>query len=163
MAKYEGSEVEVTGVGCRIGIVASRFNAAVVDSLLDGATSCLEAHGVVSVDVTVVRVPGAWEIPLVLERLARGGYDGLVALGAVIRGETPHFDYVAGVSSRGAADVALRYGIPVGFGLLTCDTAEQARQRAGDGPQNKGWEAARATLEMIRLLDRLPVVAEQRP
>ncbi len=146
----------VDGAGRRLAIAATRFHAELVDRLVAGAVECLVEHGVAAADVAVERVPGAWELPLALDALARTGrYEGLVALGAVIRGDTPHFDFVAGEASRGIARVCERHGLPVGFGLLTCDTREQAEARAGGAVGNKGAEAALAALEMVLLLDRL--------
>jgi len=141
----------VSGSGLRVAIVASRFNGDVVDRLLAGALAELDRAGVADRDRWIVRVAGAWEIPVALEALARrGGFDALVALGAVVRGETPHFDYVAGEASRGCSDVALRHAVPVGFGLLTCDTMEQARARV-----SKGAEAAEAAVEMANVRRQL--------
>jgi 6,7-dimethyl-8-ribityllumazine synthase len=145
------------GAGKRFAIVAARFNGEVVDRLVEGAVKALVAHGVRPADIEVHRVPGAWEIPLALGALAkRGGCAGLVALGAVIRGETPHFDFVAAECSRGIAEVSLRHGLPVGFGVLTCDTLAQALERAGGAAGNKGEEAALAALEVAELLSGLP-------
>jgi 6,7-dimethyl-8-ribityllumazine synthase len=144
------------GAGRRFGIVASRYNSAVGDRLVAGAVDCLQRHGVGPPDIHLVSVPGAWEIPPALaEVAAAGGVDGLVAIGVVIRGETPHFDYICAEASRGIAAVAERYRVPVGFGLLTCDSAEQAQERAGGKAGNKGWEAALAALEMADLFTRL--------
>lgn len=135
----------------RVAIVATRWNTEVVDALIDGAQRALIDWGVRESQIRLFRVPGAFEVPLACERLAEGKhFDGVVALGAVIRGETPHFDFVAGECSRGLQDVMLRYGIPVGFGVLTVDTPEQAVARAGEGHDNKGYESAQAVLEMIR-------------
>ena len=147
----------LTGAGRRFAIVASRFNSRVVDALLAGAVDYLRRHGVEPGSIRVVRVPGAWEIPAALEELAAGAAkpDALIALGAVIRGETPHFDYICAEASRGAASVSERHRIPVGFGILTCDTSEQAVERAGGKGGNKGWEAAAAALEMADLFARL--------
>ncbi len=144
------------GRGTRFGIVAARFNERLVETLLAGALDYLTRHGVAAADLHVVRVPGAWEIPLALEELARrGGFDGLVALGVVIRGETPHFDYVCSQSAAGIARVGHQFRLPVGFGLLTCDTPAQAQERAGGKAGNKGVEAAAAALEMADLVRRL--------
>jgi 6,7-dimethyl-8-ribityllumazine synthase len=144
------------GAGRRIGVVAARFNSEVVDRLLEGACAALERCGVAPAAVEVVRVPGAWEIPLALDALAaRGGFDALIALGAVIRGETAHFEYVAGECSRGVAQVALRRRLPVGFGVLACASLEQALARAGGAAGNKGEEAALAALEMAAVLERI--------
>ncbi|MDX1630644.1 MAG: 6,7-dimethyl-8-ribityllumazine synthase [Thermoanaerobaculia bacterium] len=147
----------LSGEGLRIGIVVSRFNSPVVERLLDGAREFLRRNGIGEEDVETFEVPGAWEIPLALDRLAAAGrFDGLVALGAVIRGETPHFEYVSSGCAEGILRVSLDHGIPVGFGVLTCDTGEQAMARAGGEKGNKGREAAEAALEMVNLLkDRL--------
>jgi 6,7-dimethyl-8-ribityllumazine synthase len=140
------------GAGRRFAIVASNFNQRIVSHLLEGAVECLAGHGVALADITVVRVPGAWEIPLALEELAaRGGVDGLIALGAVIRGDTPHFDYICAECSGGAGRIASKYRVPVAFGVLTCDSAQQAEERAGGKSGNKGAEAALAALEMASL------------
>lgn len=135
----------------RIGIAATRWNADLVAALVKGAHACLKDWGVAADRIHEFRVPGAFELPLALEHLARTRrYDGVVALGAVIRGDTPHFEYVAGECARGVQDVALRHALPVGFGVLTVDTAAQALARAKPGKSNKGYEAAAATLEMVR-------------
>jgi 6,7-dimethyl-8-ribityllumazine synthase len=144
----------VSGAGLRVAVVAARFNGEVVERLLAGALAELDRAGVAARHVA--RVAGAWEIPLVLEGLARSRrFDALVALGAVIRGETPHFDFVAGECSRGCADVALRHAVPVGFGVLTCDTLDQALARAGGAAGDKGAEAVAAALEAARELARI--------
>jgi 6,7-dimethyl-8-ribityllumazine synthase len=144
------------GHGYRFAIIVSRFNELVTDRLLDGARGCLLEHGVRAADVDVVRVPGAFELPAAAAAvLRRGGYDGLVVLGCVIRGETPHFDYVAGEASRGIQDLAVAHPVGVGFGVLTTDTSEQAVARAGGDRGNKGWEAALTALEMADLIRRL--------
>jgi 6,7-dimethyl-8-ribityllumazine synthase len=146
----------LNGAGRRFGIVAARFNSRLGDLLVAGAVDCLRRHGVEAADLHLVFVPGAWEIPQALEELAvAGGIDGLVAVGVVIRGETPHFDYLCAEASRGIAGVARRHRLPVGFGLLTCETSEQAQERAGGKAGNKGWEAALAALEMADLFARL--------
>ncbi len=140
----------------RFGIVASRFNGRLVERLVEGAIDCLVRHGVERGRITVVRVPGAWEIPLALDELATaGGVDALIALGVVIRGETPHFDYICGQASAGIARVSHDHRLPVGFGLLTCETSEQAAERCGGKAGNKGWDAALAALEMTDLQSRL--------
>lgn len=144
---------QLDGRGKRFAIVVASFNAAQSELLLHGAVDALLRHGVASENLTVVRVPGAWEIPLALAELARGaGYDGLVALGVVIRGETPHFDVVVDGCTRGAARVSEEHRLPVGLGVLTCETVEQAVARAGGKAGNKGAEAAVAALEMANLL-----------
>ncbi|MGH8415218.1 MAG: 6,7-dimethyl-8-ribityllumazine synthase [Gammaproteobacteria bacterium] len=142
--------------GARVAIVAARFNGFVVDKLLDAALETLRAQGVREENLTLVRVPGAFEIPLAVKRLAASGQiDAVIALGAVIRGETPHFDYVAGECARGAQQAALDTGVPVAFGVLTCDTVEQALARTGGSAGNKGADAALAALEMAGLLRKL--------
>lgn len=137
----------------RVGVVASRFNENVTTRLLAGAEACLRERGVPPERVDVVWVPGAWELPVVARGLLeRGGYVALVAVGAVIRGETAHFGYIAGEASRGLMDLSLAYGVPVGFGVLTCDTMEQALARAGGAAGNKGYDAAAAALDAAALL-----------
>jgi 6,7-dimethyl-8-ribityllumazine synthase len=143
--------------GRRFGIAASRFHRVIVDRLVDAARDCLERHGVDADDVDVAWVPGAFELPLVARRLAGAGdYEAVICLGAVIRGETPHFDYVAAEAARGIADVARDLGVPVAFGVITAETLDQARDRAGGAHGNKGWDAALAAIEMASLLERLP-------
>lgn len=138
----------------RFGLVVARFNDFVCARLLAGAEDCLVRHGVEQ--LSVVRVPGSWEIPLAALRLARSGsYDGLVALGALIRGETPHFDVLAAQVARGLQQVSLETGVPVGFGVLTTESVEQAVERAGAKAGNKGYDAALSALEMVSLLRRL--------
>jgi 6,7-dimethyl-8-ribityllumazine synthase len=143
------------GSGKRFCLVVSRFNRLVTERLAEGARNALERHGVNSEDVDEVRVPGAWELPWAARRAAGSGYDGLVALGCVIRGETPHFDYVCRGATDGLAALVAE-GVPVGFGLLTCDTHEQAMDRAGGDAGNKGEEAALAALELVALDEVLP-------
>ena len=147
---------DLGALGLRFGIVASRFNDFIVERLLAAAVETLTQAGADADDLDVVRVPGAFEIPLALKLMAGADrYDGLLALGCVIRGETPHFDYVAGEASRGVTDVSLEHRIPVGFGILTVDTIEQARARSGPESNNKGAEAASAVIEMANLRRRL--------
>jgi len=144
---------EPQGENLRIGIVVARFNQAVTDALLAGALEGLAKHGVADDAIDVVIVPGAFELPMCAQRMASTGrYDGLVCLGAVVRGETPHFDYVAGEAARGLNEVARRYDLPVSFGVLTTDDMAQALARAGGGHGNKGYDAAVTTLEMIHVL-----------
>lgn len=144
------------GTGLRFGLVAARFNEEVVDRLLEGALDSLVEHGVDRDDCQVLRVPGGWEVPLALRELAATDrFDGLVSLAVVIRGETPHFDYICSTCSEESAAVSSEFRIPVGFGVLTCDTREQAEARAGGEAGNKGSEAALAALEMARLVDRV--------
>ena len=153
MAEFSGSP---TGHGRRFAVVVSRFNESVTQKLVDGALDALVRHGAAVDDVDVVWVPGAWELPAAVRRLlATERYDALVALGAVVRGDTPHFDYVAGEATRGLANAAAEYDRPIGFGVLTCDTDEQAEERAGGAHGNKGWDAAMAALEMADVFDKL--------
>ena len=142
--------------GKRFAMVATRFNHGLVDLLVEGARDCLIRHGATAEDVVLVRVPGAWELPLALDRLAAGGeLDAMVALAVVIRGETPHFEYICSECSHGIARVTAEHKIPIGFGVLTCDTSTQATERAGGKAGNKGWEAASAAIEMADLAARL--------
>lgn len=136
----------------RVALVATRWNTEIVDALMTGAQACLAEWGVPKAHITEFHAPGAFEIPLALETLARSNrYHGAVALGAVIRGDTPHFDFVAGECARGVQDVALRHALPIGFGVLTVNDAAQAAERTTPGRANKGYEAAAAMLEMLRL------------
>ena len=140
----------------RFCLVVARFNSFVVESLLAGAVDTLKRHGAEEADLTIVRVPGAFELPLALEKIAaKGEYDAIVALGAVIRGGTPHFEYVAGECVKGMAQVNLKHGVPVAFGVLTVDTIEQAIERAGTKAGNKGAEAALSAIEMVNLLRQI--------
>ena len=153
MAEFAGLP---SSVGRRVAVVASRFNEPIVKKLVDGALQALLKYGVVFEDIDVVWVPGAWELPVAARwLLASERYDGIVAVGAVIRGETAHFDYIAGEASKGLAAASAESETPIGFGVLTCDTEEQAEARAGGEHGNKGWDAAVATLEMADLVDRL--------
>jgi 6,7-dimethyl-8-ribityllumazine synthase len=153
MAEFSGA---TRGASRAVAVVASRFNESVTRRLVDGALDALARHGVRADDIDVIWVPGAWELPIAVRRaLSMDRYHGVVAVGAVIRGETPHFDFVAGEAARGLADASIDHEIPVGLGLLTCDTIEQADARAGGAHGNKGWDAAMAVLEMMDLLDRL--------
>ena len=140
----------------RIGIVAGRFNDFIVENLIAGAVDCLTRHGADESDIAIARVPGAVEIPLAVQRMAKTGqYDAIIALGAVIRGGTPHFDFVAGECSKGIGQLSLQYDIPVSFGVLTVDTIEQAIERAGTKAGNKGAEAAMGTIEMVNVLRQI--------
>ncbi|MDE7012440.1 MAG: 6,7-dimethyl-8-ribityllumazine synthase [Mailhella sp.] len=142
--------------GYKIAIIASRFNDFMVNSLIGGAVDYLVRHGADKDDLTIVRVSGAFEMPIVAKKLAESKkYDGIVAVGAVIRGATPHFDFVAAETTKGLAHVSLEYGIPVGFGLLTTDNMEQAIERSGSKAGNKGVEAASALLETLQVLKQL--------
>ena len=137
-------------------IVVGRWNSFVVEHLLEGAVDCLRRHGISKGQITIVRAPGAFEIPLVCKKIAaKGDADAIIALGAVIRGGTPHFEYVAGECTKGLAMVNMDYSIPVAFGVLTVDTIEQAVERAGTKAGNKGEEAAMSALEMVSLLNKL--------
>jgi 6,7-dimethyl-8-ribityllumazine synthase len=145
-----------SGVGRRVAVLASRFNEPIVKKLVDGALQALLKYGVVFEDIDVIWVPGAWELPVAARWLLESErYDGIVAVGAVIRGETAHFEYIAAEASRGLAAASAESETPIGFGILTCDTEEQAEERAGGAHGNKGWDAAVATLEMADLVDRL--------
>ena len=149
-------EGDASARGLRFGIVASRFNDFIVDRLIDAAVNTLLKHGADAGDVTVVRVPGAYELPLVAKKMAASRrYDALIALGCVIRGATPHFDYVAGEATSGIGAASLEHEIPVGFGLLTVDTIEQAIERAGTKAGNKGVDAALAAIETATVLRKL--------
>ncbi len=154
MKVYEGA---LLGTGLRFGVVVSRFNEFISRKLLEGALDALERHGVAPEDVEVAWVPGAFEIPLVARRMAASGaFHAVICLGAVIRGSTPHFDYVASEVAKGIAHVGLETGVPVLFGVLTTDTIEQAIERAGTKAGNKGFDAALAAIEMANLLRLLP-------
>jgi 6,7-dimethyl-8-ribityllumazine synthase len=154
MHSYEGV---FDGQGLRVAIVAARFNEAVTQRLLDGAVDCLRRQGVADEDISIARVPGALEIPLAAQRLAQSGeVDAVVCVGAVIRGATPHFEYVATQAAAGVTAAALATGVPITFGVLTTDDRDQADERAGGKLGNKGFEAAQAALEMANLLAVLP-------
>ncbi|HKO15111.1 MAG TPA: 6,7-dimethyl-8-ribityllumazine synthase [Gemmatimonadaceae bacterium] len=158
MAEFTG---EPSGRGRRFAVVASRFNESITQRLVDGALDALVRHGAAADDVDLVWVPGAWELPLAARRLlATERYHALVALGAVVRGDTPHFDYVAGEAARGLSGAGAEFDVPVAFGVLTCDTMAQAEARAGGEHGNKGWDAALAALEMADLFERLDAADE---
>ncbi len=153
MTMYQGSLVIENARFC---LVASRFNSFIVDQLVSGATDTLIQHGARQQDIDLVKVPGAYEIPLALKRVAAlNKYDAIIALGAVIRGGTPHFEYVAGECAKGVSNVSMQYDIPIGFGILTVDSIEQAIERAGTKAGNKGADAASSVIEMINLLKEL--------
>ncbi len=154
MKEIKGS---LTGQNKKLAIVISRFNEAISKNLLTGAIDCLTRHGVSSDDVDVYWTPGSFEIPTVLSNLIekQKKYDGFIALGVIIRGETPHFEYVASEVSKGIASISVSTKLPVGFGIITADTVEQAKDRAGVKSGNKGWDAAEAVLEMINLLSQI--------
>ncbi len=149
-------EGKLTGAGLKFALVVSRFNSFITERLLDGALDCLRRQGVAEDNLVVVRVPGAWEIPVAAKRLAQSrAQDAVICLGAVIRGSTPHFDYVAAEVSKGIAQITLDTGVPISFGILTTDTLEQAIERAGSKAGNKGFAAAEAAIEMVNLLKEL--------
>lgn len=149
-------EGQLQAKGLKIALVASRFNDIIVDRLIGGAVDYLGRHGLERENMAIIRIPGAFELPLVCQKLAKSGaYDGIVALGAIIRGATPHFDFVANEATKGLAHVSLETGVPIGFGLLTTENIEQAVERAGSKAGNKGVEAAAAMLETIRVLEQL--------
>jgi 6,7-dimethyl-8-ribityllumazine synthase len=149
MKTYEG---QLTGNGLRIGIVVSRFNHFITERLLEGALDALKRHGVADQDITVYRVPGSFEIPLVAKKVAETRkMNGVLCLGALIRGSTPHFDFIAAEVTKGIAAISLDLGMPMTYGVLTTDTIEQAIERAGTKAGNKGWEAALSLLEVINL------------
>jgi 6,7-dimethyl-8-ribityllumazine synthase len=151
---YEGTFAPPPG---RFALVAARFNRFVVEHLVNGALDGLKRHGVAEAAIDIVWVPGSYEIPLIARRLAGGGgYAAVICLGAVIRGDTDHYDHVAGEAARGVAQAAVATGVPVIFGILTCDTLEQAINRAGAKAGNKGFEAALTAIEMVNLLRQLP-------
>jgi 6,7-dimethyl-8-ribityllumazine synthase len=140
----------------RFCLVVARWNSFVVEHLLQGAVDALKRHGAADSDLTLVRVPGAFEMPVLLDKIAaQGKYDAIIALGAVIRGGTPHFEYVAGEAVKGMAQVSLKHGVPISFGVLTVDTIEQAIERAGTKAGNKGAEAATSAIEMVNVLRQL--------
>jgi 6,7-dimethyl-8-ribityllumazine synthase len=145
-------EGHLSAAGLRFAIVASRFNGLIVEPLIAGAVDAITRTGGRDADITLYRCPGAWELPqVVVQVLGRGGVDAVIALGAVIRGATPHFEYVAGEASKGVASAAMGTDIPVAFGVLTCDTIEQALERAGTKAGNKGFDAAMTAIEMANL------------
>ncbi len=153
MKFYEG---EISGKGLKFCIVASRFNDFITNKLIDGAVDALRRHGTADKDIDIVRVPGAFEIPMVVKRLAeKGTYDAIIALGTIIRGATPHFDYVAAEASKGVALATMETGTPIAFGIITSDTIEQAIERAGSKAGNKGWDAAITAMEMANLLKKI--------
>lgn len=156
MSQIKTFSGDFTAAGMRVGIVAGRFNDFVVESLIGGAIDTLVRHGAKEKDIEIARVPGAVEIPLAVKRMGQTGkYDAIIALGAVIRGGTPHFEYVAGECSKGLGQLNLELDMPVAFGVLTVDTIEQAIERAGTKAGNKGAEAAMSTIEMVNVLRQI--------
>jgi 6,7-dimethyl-8-ribityllumazine synthase len=155
MAKVIEGKLEARGM--RLGIIVSRFNNFITEKLLAGALDGVTSHGGDEENVTVVRVPGAFEIPLIAEKMAASGkFDGLICLGAVIRGDTPHFEYVSEAVTRGIGRAVERHGIPIGFGVLTTNNVDQAMERSGAKDANKGYEAALTTIEMISVMGQIP-------
>ncbi len=156
-------EGKLDGTGLKVGLVVSRFNEAIVSRLESGALDCLLRHGVAADDITLVRVPGAWEIPLMTARLAASGScDAVVCLGVLIRGGTAHFDLIAAEVAKGVAQAAMASAVPVTFGVVTAESIEQALERAGTKLGNKGWEAALAAIEMARVTAELPLASRPR-
>lgn len=156
MDKIKTTEGDLVVRDAHFGIVASRFNDFIVDSLVRAAVHCLRQHGAVDADIEIIRVPGAFEMPLAVDKLAASRRcDGIIALGAVIRGGTPHFDYVAGECMKGISAASQKHAVPVGMGILTVNTIEQAIERAGTKAGNKGEEATLAVIEMVNLLRRV--------
>lgn len=154
--KYKVYEGKLDAAGKSFALVVSRFNNFLTDKLVDGAIDCLNRHGADESRISLAYVPGAFEIPYVASRLARTDkYDAVICLGAVIRGDTPHFDYISTEASKGIARIALETGKPVIFGLVTADTLEQAIERSGTKAGNKGWDAAQAAIEMVSLYSEL--------
>ncbi|NCF16311.1 MAG: 6,7-dimethyl-8-ribityllumazine synthase [Gammaproteobacteria bacterium] len=156
MDKIKTTEGDVIVRDARFAIVAARFNEFIVESLIKGSLRCLRQHGADDGDIEIIRVPGAFEMPVAIEKIAAARrHDGIIALGAVIRGGTPHFDYVAGECVKGITAAGQRHGVPIGNGVLTVDTIEQAIERAGTKAGNKGEEATLAVIEMVNLLRRI--------
>ncbi len=153
MKEIEGN---LSAAGMRFGIIVGRFNDFIGSALLSGAVDCIVRHQGEKENITVVRVPGAYEIPVAAQKMAsRGAYDAIICLGAVIRGATPHFDVVAHESAKGIAQVALQHGLPITNGILTTDSIEQAIERAGTKAGNKGWDAAASAIEMVNVFKQL--------
>jgi 6,7-dimethyl-8-ribityllumazine synthase len=149
-------EGELQAKGLKFGIVISRFNDFITNKLLDGALDALLRHGAKEEDIDIIKVPGSFEIPMVARRLAlKGTHNALICLGTIIRGATPHFEYIAAEVSKGIASASMETGIPIAFGIITSDTIEQAIERAGTKSGNKGWDAAITAIEMAQLLKKL--------
>ena len=148
-------EGDLQGQGLKVAIVATRFNGFITDRLVEGALDALRRHGVQEKDITLVKVPGSFELPLAVRRASAGKVDAVIALGALIRGGTPHFEYLSAEVTKGVAQVMLDSGVPVSFGVLTTDTLEQAIERAGTKAGNKGFEAALSAIEMAKLLRQM--------
>ena len=149
-------EGELQAKGLKFGIVISRFNEFITGKLLDGAKDALLRHGAKDEDIDVVKVPGSFEIPMVAKKMAmKGAYHAVICLGTVIRGATPHFDYIAAEVSKGIATASMDTGVPIAFGVITCDTIEQAVERAGSKSGNKGWDAAVTAIEMAQVMKKI--------
>jgi 6,7-dimethyl-8-ribityllumazine synthase len=156
MNEIKTIEGKLDAKGLKFALIASRFNDFIVSKLVGGAVDYLVRHGANKEDITLIKIPGAFELPLATKKVAESKkFDGVITLGAVIRGATPHFDFVSNEASKGIASVSIESGVPVGFGLLTTENLEQAIERAGSKAGNKGCEAAEATLEMIRVLEQI--------
>ncbi len=150
---YEG---DLNGKGLKFCIITSRFNDFITSKLTEGAIDALKRHGTSEKDIDLVRVPGAFELPIIVKKLAqKGTYNAIIALGTIIRGSTPHFDYVAAEASKGIAVAGMETGVPVSFGVITSDTIEQAIERAGSKAGNKGWDAAMTAMEMANLMKKI--------
>lgn len=153
MKKFEG---ELQAKGLKFAVIVSRFNEFITNKLLDGALDALHRHGASEQGVDIIKVPGSFEIPLTAKRAAeKGSYDAIICLGTIIRGATPHFEYVASEAAKGIASASMETGIPFAFGIITADTIEQAVERAGTKSGNKGWDAALVAIEMAQLLRKL--------
>lgn len=149
-------EGELQATGLKFGIIVSRFNDFITSRLLDGALDALIRHGADEKDIEIIKVPGSFEIPMVAKRMAnKGTYDAIICLGTVIRGATPHFEYVAAEVSKGIATASMETGIPISFGIITSDTIEQAIERAGSKSGNKGWDAAMTAIEMAKVIKKI--------
>lgn len=156
MSQHKVFEGDFQAGDAVFGIAVARFNGFIVEHLLEGALDALKRHGIAQENIEIVRVPGAFELPLIVQTMAqKERYDAIIALGAVIRGATPHFEYVAGESAKGLAGLALKTGLPIINGVLTTDTIEQAIERAGTKAGNKGWDAGMTALEMVSLLRQM--------
>jgi len=149
-------EGELQAKGLKFGIVISRFNEFITSKLLDGAKDALVRHGAKEDDIDVAKVPGSFEIPMIAKKMAaKGVYNAIICLGTVIRGATPHFEYISAEVSKGIASASMETGVPIAFGIITCDTIEQAVERAGTKSGNKGWDAAMTAIEMAQLLKKM--------
>lgn len=161
--KTESKKTDASAAGKTFAIVVSRWHDDFTSKLADAAVTALKSVGADDVEIDVFYVPGAFELPVACRKAAKSGeYDAVIALGVVIRGDTPHFDYVAGQTASGLMDAAMRTGVPVMFGVITADNLEQVVERSGDGPDNKGWEAAMAAVETVRTLNAIRMKAEER-